>query len=247
MNSATGVGHYQQSGRGYALRRKPDPRIAAQITAALGQASTVLNVGAGTGSYEPEDRKVVALEPSPVMIDQRKPGTACVRGVAGALPFADGSFAAAMATLTIHHWPDWRAGLAEMQRVAGRIVLLTHDTGAEPVFWLCEYLPQILEHDLERMPPIADLHAFLGGRVEPVPVPRDCTDGFLGAYWREPAKYLDPDVRTSMSAFALLSAEELETGLMRLETDLLSGEWDRRYGHLRERESIDIGYRLVIA
>ncbi len=190
---------------------------------------------------------VVAVEPSPVMIGQRQTGNACVRGVAGALPFSAGSFDVAMATLTIHHWPDWRMGLAEMQRVAGRVVLLTYDTEVDPQFWLMDYFPQMLERDRERMPLIADVLAVLGGHAEVVPVPADCRDGFLGAHWREPARYLEPDLRAASSGFALLSEEELTAGLMRLETDLISGEWDRRHGALRELESTDIGYRLVIS
>ena len=242
---ATGFGHYQRVGAGYAGRRRPDPRIEAQVLAALGDAKTVLNVGAGTGSYEPMDRMVVAVEPSTVMLSQRTNGHPCVRAVAGALPFANDRFDAAMGVLTIHHWPDWRAGVAELARVAGRVVLLTHDTDAAPDFWLMEYFPTMLERDRKRMPPVDHVCAALGGRAETVPVPHDCTDGFLGAYWRKPAVYLDAEVRKSMSGFGLLSEDELTTGLLRLEADLLSGEWDRRNGHLRDLDALDIGYRLV--
>jgi SAM-dependent methyltransferase len=244
---ATGFHHYQQLGDGYAMRRRPDPRIEARLWHAIGDARTVLNVGAGTGSYEPPGANVVALEPSTVMLRQRKNGNPCLRGVAGSLPFPNGSFDVAMGVLTIHHWPDWRAGLLEMQRVARRVVLLTHDTDAAASFWLLDYFPSFLERDRQRMPPTHGIQEILGGSVETVPVPFDCTDGFLGAYWRTPARYLDAEVRQSMSCFGLLLDDELEAGLMRLETDLLSGEWDRRYAHLVALDSLDLGYRLIVS
>ena len=242
---ATGAAYYERAGHGYARRRRADPRIAAAINEALGDAQTVLNVGAGTGSYEPVDREVVALEPSAVMIAQRPPGGVCVRGVAGALPFRDGAFDAAMAVLTLHHWPDWRAGVAEMQRVAGWLVVLTHDSEAE--FWLLDYFPGIRAHDRVRMPPVVELAAMVGGSVRPVLVPHNCNDGFLGAHWREPERYLEPSVRAGMSGFGLLPEAELAQGLAALQADLAAGEWKQRYGKLLDEEALDIGYRLLVA
>jgi SAM-dependent methyltransferase len=238
---------YDTIGQGYAGLRQPDPRIARAIHDALGNARTVLNVGAGTGSYEPADRKVTALEPSTAMIAQRPPGTAPVhQGVAEHMPFADDAFDAAMAVLTIHHWTDFPAGLREMQRVASdRLVILTFDPAA-PYFWLADYIPEIIAMDQPIMPPMA---AFtnLPGQVDirPVPIPHDCTDGFLGAYWRRPEAYLDPQVRAAISTFAKLG--DAPEALMQLEDDLEAGRWAERYAHLLELDSLDIGYRLVVA
>ncbi|MEZ4501504.1 MAG: class I SAM-dependent methyltransferase [Dehalococcoidia bacterium] len=239
---------YEVIGHGYATRRRPDPRIEAAIVAALGDARTVLNVGAGTGSYEPRDREVVAVEPSRVMLGQRPEGTPAVRGVAEALPFANNSFDAAMAVLTIHHWTDWRRGLAEMRRVSrGPVAVLTHDVDQAPAFWLMDYFPAIVEHDRVRMPPVADVCAALEGEAGPVEVPCDCTDGFLGAFWRDPARYLDPGARSAISAFALLPPEDLHRGLHHLAQDLRGGAWHERHGELLARDSLDVGYRLVVS
>lgn len=236
---------YDAIGEGYALARQPDPRIAAAIVAALGDACSVVNVGAGAGSYEPRDRNVRAVEPSEKMIRQRPDGAApCVQGAAEALPFENGAFDAAMAVLTIHHWSDWRAGLREMRRVARRrVVLLTFDVDAAP-FWLThDYFPALLQLDRQIMPPLGDLECELGAfQATPVPVPHDCIDGFLGAYWRRPERYLDPAVRRSMSSFARIDAEE---GLQRLARDLESGAWRARYGDLLALDALDIGYRLL--
>ena len=239
---------YDRIGRGYAATRRPDPRIARRILDALGGAEAVLNVGAGAGSYEPDGARVVAVEPSREMIAQRASTAPVVRAVAGALPFADGSFDAAMAVLTIHHWPDWRAGVAEMRRVAAsRLVFLTWDPEAGAGFWLLGYFPGILELDRRRFPPVEELLAATGGRSHPLPVPHDCSDGFLGAWWREPAAYLDAGLRAAMSGFVLLPDAEERRGLARLDADIRSGAWERRHGALREREAIDLGYRLVVA
>ncbi|MEL6663854.1 MAG: class I SAM-dependent methyltransferase [Pseudomonadota bacterium] len=238
---------YDKIGGGYAKHRKPDPRIAEQIHAALGNARTVLNVGAGAGSYEPADRDVIALEPSAEMIRQRPPGAArAVQGVAEHIPFEDDAFEATMAVLTVHHWADAEAGLKEMRRVAkDRLVILTFDA-AGPYFWLADYLPEIVDMDQPIMPPLEDFARLLGNvRVDPVPVPHDCTDGFLGAYWRRPSAYLDPEVRGAISTFAKLDTPA--PALKRLEDDLQSGAWADRYRHLLERDRLDIGYRLVIA
>lgn len=239
---------YDRIGRGYATTRRPDPRIARRILDALGGARSVLNVGAGAGSYEPTGASVVAVEPSGEMIAQRNSDAPVVRATAEALPFAPRSFDGAMAVLTIHHWGDWRAGVAEMRRVAAsRLVFLTWDPEAGAGFWLLEYFPGILELDRGRFPPLDQLTAAAGGRSYVLPVPHDCSDGFLGAWWREPAAYLDAGLRAAMSGFVLLPDHEEEAGLARLEADIRSGAWERRHGALREREALDLGYRLVVA
>ncbi len=239
---------YDRIGRGYSTTRRPDPRIARRLLDALGEAERVLNVGAGAGSYEPEDASIVAVEPSGEMIAQRTSRAPVVRATAEALPFAPRSFDAAMAVLTIHHWGDWRAGVAEMQRVtASRVVFLTWDPEAGEGFWLLQYFPGILELDRRRFPPLHALRAETGGRAHVLPVPHDCSDGFLGAWWREPAAYLDAGVRAAMSGFVLLPDGELDRGVALLDADIRSGEWERRYGALREREALDLGYRVVVA
>jgi SAM-dependent methyltransferase len=207
----------------------------------------VVNVGAGAGSYEPDDG-VVAVEPSATMVAQRPPGAAlAVRASALALPFRADAFDAALAVLTLHHWPEWRVGVAEMARVArDRVVILTFDPDAEG-FWLVrDYFPAIRELDQRSMPPVAEVADALGGAdVVPVPVPWDCIDGFLGAYWRRPEAYLDPDVRGAISAFGLIKG--VEDGIARLRRDLEDGSWARRNADLQGREELDIGYRLVVA
>ncbi len=239
---------YDRIGTGYGRFRRPDPRIASRIHRALGGARSVVNVGAGAGSYEPADRPVVAVEPSATMVAQRPAGAApAVRAVASALPFRDASFDAALAVLTLHHWPDWGAGVAELARVAReRVVVLTCDPGAEG-FWLVrDYFPDIVEQDRRVFPPPDALARALGGAdVVPVPVPWDCADGFLGAYWRRPEAYLDAGVRGAISAFARLP--DVEEGLARLRRDLADGIWEERNADLREREELDVGYRLVVA
>lgn len=238
---------YDTIGVGYANLRQPDTRIAKAINEALGDARSVLNVGAGTGSYEPTDREVTALEPSAEMIGQRPPEAAKVhQGAAENLPFEDNAFDAAMAVLTVHHWSDVEAGLREMRRVAtGRLVILTFDP-AGPYFWLADYIPEIVQLDQPIMPKLSEFERVLGQtRVETVPVPHDCTDGFLGAYWRRPHAYLDARVRSAISTFA--KYPDLSAACQRLEDDLNSGRWAERYGDVLELESLDIGYRLVIA
>ena len=251
MNTtATTRAVFDTIGRGYARQRRPDPRIAAQLTAALGGARSVLNVGAGAGSYEPPDRRVVAVEPSAVMLAQRPPGAApAVQARAEALPFPDRAFDALMAVLTLHHWADRAGGLAECARVARqRVVLLTWDPAADAFWLLQEYLPAFVEVDRRQFPPMATYEEAFGpgARVEVavVPVPHDCVDGFLGAYWARPAAYLDPGVRAGISSFAHPGAEP---GLERLRADLATGAWYARHGHLLASDALDLGYRLVVA
>lgn len=238
---------YDKIGVGYSNLRKPDSRIARALLHALGDAKSVLNVGAGTGSYEPSDRIVTALEPSAEMIGQRPPGSATAyQGTAEDMPFADDQFDASMAVLTVHHWSDLDAGLREMRRVTkGRLVILTFDP-VSPYFWLADYIPEIVELDQPIMPELGTFDRILGKtEVEMIPVPSDCTDGFLGAYWQRPHAYLDPSIRSAISTFSKL--DNIAIALAKLEQDLASGVWEQRYGHLMKLESLDVGYRLVIA
>ncbi|WP_375402447.1 class I SAM-dependent methyltransferase [uncultured Sphingomonas sp.] len=237
---------YDSIGINYAELRKPDPRIMSLIGDALGNAETILNVGAGTGSYEPTDCRLTAVEPSSEMIRQRSPGSAeVVQATADDLPFGDDSFDASMAILTVHHWPDKQAGLREMRRVTrGPIVLLTFDPSHRP--WLTDYLPELAALDERQMPKLSDYERWLDRvRITPVPVPHDCSDGFLYAYWRRPATYLDARVRSGSSSFWAIGKAEL--GLEKLRQNIESGEWDRRYAELLTLDAYDAGYRLVVA
>ncbi|MGX7895340.1 class I SAM-dependent methyltransferase [Tsuneonella sp. HG222] len=237
---------YDTIGRGYAALRRPDPRIAAAIREALGNAHSVVNVGAGTGSYEPADCSVIAVEPSAEMIAQRPPGSApAVQASAEHLPFPDKAFDAAMAVLTVHHWGDRARGLAEMRRVArGPVVILTFDP-AHPGTWLTDYLPQLRSLDAQIMPPLEFYREHLGPvEIRPLPIPHDCSDGFLYAYWRRPEAYLDPQIRAGISSFHRL---DCKTGLEQLAQDLENGEWEATYGDLRALMNFDAGYHLVIA
>lgn len=229
---------------GYSLRRRADPRIAARVHAALGDARTVLNVGAGAGSYEPEDRYVVAVEPSAAMRAQRS--QPAVDATAEALPFDDDAFDAVMATLTIHQWRDADAGLRELRRVArGPVVILTFDGDALPDFWLAEYVPDVLAGDAVRFPKLDHVAASLGGaEVSVVPVALDCEDGFTEAFYGRPEAFLDPDVRRSQSAWGFGDAGD---GIERLRDDLATGAWDARHGHLRTQPEYSGALRLVVA
>ena len=241
---------YDRIGVGYASRRRSDPRWEASIHAALGDAATVLNVGAGTGSYEPRDRTVVALEPSRTMIEQRQRQTCpTVRGSAEALPFADHAFDAGLAIFTVHHWPDPARGLAELQRVSRRQVVVTWDPRifAERMWLVADYLPQVYEHEATLATEQAVLDLLDHASSKPLLVPFDCSDGVLGAYWRRPEAFLDPAVRQATSGMALLEPRVVEDAMSRLETELRSGEWHRRHGDLLDETELDLGYRLVIA
>ena len=250
MQGLTPRGRYDRIGRSYGATRREDPRIAAQLHRALGDARTVVNVGAGTGAYEPRDREVVAVEPSATMRAARPAGAApCVDAVAEALPFEDRAFDAAMAVLTVHHWDDPAAGLRELRRVARRAVVLGFDQHFGGPSWLTDdYLPGVLGKERPALP---EAVAALGGadavRVEPVPVPRDCADGFLHAFWARPEAYLDPVVRANISVFALLDDEAERRFVATLRDDLRSGAWDARHGPLRDRPELDLGYRLLVA
>jgi SAM-dependent methyltransferase len=215
--------------------------------AALGDAKGVVNVGAGAGSYEPRDRDVTAVEPSATMIAQRPPGAArAVQGSASALPFPDKHFDAAMALLTVHHWPDVRAGLKEMKRVARkRCVIFTWDV-PDTAFWLTrDYFPEILAHDRRAfaLSPFSEVFGSVETRI--VPIPHDCSDGFLCAYWRRPEKYLDPGARAAISSFSYLG--DVTARIARLAHDIEDGRWARRNAELLDKSEMDYGYRLVIA
>jgi SAM-dependent methyltransferase len=236
---------YDRIGQGYAQARRPDPRILAAIEAALGDATTVLNVGAGTGGYEPADREVTAVEPSAEMIAQRDADAApVVQASAEALPFEDDSFDAAMALQTVHHWPDMEAGLAEMRRVARkRIVILTNGRGNGGETWLDDYFPGVPRGG--RAEAVVD---FLGdATVTPVPVPRDCTDLFFFALWARPELFLEDEVVGSMWIWNIMDPTARDAGRARLAADLADGTWDQRHGALREADALDVGMRLVVA
>jgi SAM-dependent methyltransferase len=238
---------YDSIGHGYSERRKQDPRIAERVVRALGSSESIVNVGAGAGSYEPRDRKLVAVEPSMVMIRQRPPeASPAVCASATNLPFRDESFDASLAVLTLHHWPDVWRGIEELRRAARKtVVILTFDTSVGG-FWLTDYFPEILEVDQRTMPAVSAIERHLGTtKVFDIPIPHDCTDGLLGAHWRRPHAYLDPGVRSATSVFSQIG--NLEPGLSRLRADLESGSWRRQYGHLLSRSDLDLGYRLIVA
>ncbi len=248
-DGSAGDADYGMIGTGYARIRQPDPRIAAQFHAALGDARTVLNVGAGAGSYEPTDRDVTAVEPSASMRAQRPSHlTEAVDATAETLPFEADSFDASMASVTIHQWPNPEAGLAGMRRVTtGPVVILTFDP--DPVrWWYDDYVPELLEVESKRMPAIDLVAAAVGDviDVQTVMVPNDCTDGFGQAFFGRPERLLDPEVRRAMSAWSFLEPGVVERFVHDLSADLESGAWDEKYGSFRELESFDVGMRLVI-
>jgi SAM-dependent methyltransferase len=240
---------YDAIGRGYGGVRRPDPRLAAPILSALGDAASVVNVGAGTGSYEPGDRAVIAVEPSEVMIAQRPAGAAPVlRATAEALPLEDDSVDAAMAVLTMQQWDDAERGVAELVRVARRrVVLVTIDVDVVAELWIVrDYVPETLAVHAAAFPPIDRLLEWLPrATAGPIPVPRDCTDGFMVAFWGRPEAYLDPEIRSASSVWHQLPQAVVERVVAELRGDLESGEWDRRYGELRRRPALDAGLRLV--
>jgi SAM-dependent methyltransferase len=241
---------YERHGRTYARHRRADPRIAAHIHASLGDARTVLNVGAGTGSYEPSDRWVLGVEPSATMRAQRPAGAApAIAARAEALPFDDGAFDAAMACVTIHHWERLEVGLAELRRVSrGPVVVFTFELECLPS-WQLEYLREGVAKEKPRFPALEDVAGALGGhtRVQRIPTPGDCVDGFFEAFWRRPEALLDPAVRGAQSVWALLEADVEQRIVDRLATALECGEWDAEHGHLREQESLEGALRLVIS
>jgi Methyltransferase domain len=241
---------YTRFGVGYARRRRTDPRIAQLIVSALGPPGTVLNVGAGAGSYEPSDRPVIAVEPSEAMVAQRPAAQwRVVRAVAGELPLADDAVDASMATVTIHQWPDAATGLAELRRVTlGAVVVLTFDPEALDTLWLAEYSPELYAAESRRYPRVESVVSALGpgATAVPVPVPFDCIDGFTEAFYGRPEAFLDSAVRRSQSAWTFVEAEDEARAVNALADDLASGRWDRRFGHLRHQDSFVGSLRLVV-
>jgi SAM-dependent methyltransferase len=247
----SGVQLYDTIGAAYTVTRRTEPRIAAQVWAALGDARTVLNVGAGTASYEPPDRVVTAVEPSALMRAQRPADAApCVAAFAESLPFEDQSFDAAMAFATVHHWQDPIAGLSEMRRVARRVVVFTHessDAGWLRRFWLTrDYLPEVADLVAGR-PSLSELAGAIGARTEPVLIPWDCVDGFFEAYWRRPEAYLDDQVRRGVSVWARVGPDAEQRAVRSLRDDLASGQWAERNRDLVALDAAELGLRLLVA
>lgn len=250
-DGSAGDADYGVIGEGYSDFRRPDPRIARMLRDALGDARTVLNVGAGAGGYEPADLEVTAVEPSASMRAQRPAGLGpAVDAVAESLPFADDSFDAAMTTFSVHQWADLEAGLAELRRVTrGRIAILTCDPDLLDRFWLAEYAPEVIETEGRRYPAIARLREGLGGRVDvaPVPIPLDCTDGFNEAYYGRPEMLLLPEARTACSAWSFVPAPRAEEAVADLRRAIDDGTWDARHGALRTQPSFLGSLVLVTA
>lgn len=243
---------YDSTGHNYSGYRKTDPRIAELVTKALGNAKSVINVGAGAGSYEPEDRYVVAVEPSFVMRSQRllNSKVPAINAKANSLPFDDNSFDAAMAMLTIHHWDDLSKGIDEMKRVSKeRIVIMTYDPDELKKFWNTHYFPELIEIEKARYPKLELIKNYLDGKCEviPVPIPLDCADGFQEAYYGRPEEFLKKEVRNSQSAWKFLPVGMEGILVKRLEDDLKSGEWDKKFGHFRNEPFLSGALRLIVS
>jgi hypothetical protein len=249
MTAPAGDFDYERLGAGYARQRRTDPRIASLLHGGLGAARTVLNVGAGAGSYEPLDRHVVAVEPSAAMRAQRPRELApAVIAQAEQLPFDDGAFDAAMATITVHQWSDCARGLSELRRVTrGPVLVLTFDGDALERFWLSSYAPELIAAERRRFPSLDSLCTYLGGHVtvRPVPIPIDCVDGFTEAFYARPERLLDPVVRRAQSAWGFVDPAAQVRAVERLRADLASGEWDRQLGALRTQPTFDGSLRLI--
>jgi SAM-dependent methyltransferase len=248
--SQAGDFDYEHSGSDYTRHRRADPVIATLVRRALSDSLTVVNVGAGAGSYEPDDREVTAVEPSAAMRSLRPPGRAAIDAVAEHLPFGDDSFDAAMASVTVHQWLDQDAGLRELRRVArDRVVILTFDPDALDRFWLARYAPELITAERARYPTIAHISDVLGEAVSvsDVSIPHDCTDGFTEAFYARPEAFLVDDVRRSQSAWGFVDAEVEAKSIARLSEDLATGEWDRRYGELRTQPLYVGSLRLIVS
>lgn len=250
-NFRVGDFDYESGGGGYGHRRRTEPRIAALVHAALEDAKTVVNVGAGTGSYEPDDRRVIAVEPSASMRSQRPSQSApAINARAEKLPFRDDCFDAAMAIVTIHQWSEPEAGLRELRRVSrGPVAILTFDGDALDQWWLADYAPDLIAAESRRYPPIDRICDVIGGvsTVTAVPVPFDCADGFMEAFYGRPEALLDPDVRRSQSAWGFVDFTVVDRFVARLQADLASGAWDRDHGYLRTQHEFVGSLRLVVA
>jgi SAM-dependent methyltransferase len=247
------VARYDRIGHGYSRTRREDPRFRERIHAALADARTVVNVGAGAGAYEPSDRRVIAIEPSVVMAAQRPRGLApAVRASAGRLPLRDRSVDASMAVLSVHHWDEEReGGVRELRRVArGAVVILTYDAAVSGAMWLmADYLPEVAALDLRIFPTPEQFAEWLGGdvRIEVLPIPRDTPDWMLGSFWAHPERVLDANARAATSGFARMPAQVVDRVVSGVSRDLASGAWDQRHGHLRSLDAFDAGLRLVVA
>jgi SAM-dependent methyltransferase len=247
------MARYDTIGYGYSKTRREDPRFRALIHEALGDARTVVNVGAGTGAYEPLDRHVIAIEPSDVMAGQRSRDLApAIRASADSIPLRDRSVDAAMTILSLHHWDEGREkGVRELRRVArGAVVILTYDAAVSSAMWLmADYLPEVAALDLQIFPAPEQIAEWLGGdvRIDKVPIPCDTPDWMLGSFWAHPERVLDPDARAATSGFARMPASVIERVVSRVSHDLSSGLWDDRYGHLRSLHELDVGLRLIVA
>ena len=248
MKPAGGDFDYEAHGAGYAAIRRSDPRIEALVHAALGDARTVLNVGAGAGSYEPTDRYVIALEPAAAMRAQRV-GVPAIVGFAEALPLDDGAVDAVMAMMTVHQWSDLGRGLAELRRVArGPVVVLAGDGDSLPRYWLNDYAPDLIAAERRRYPPIEYIAARIGARaeVQAVPIHLDCADGFTEAFYGRPERLLDPAVRKAQSSWGFLPEGAEARFVAALRADLASGRWDTRHGHLRTQPTFESSMRLIV-
>lgn len=242
---------YDKHGQQYSAKRQTEPQIASYIDKALGNAKTVLNIGAGAGSYEPENRYVIAVEPSIEMRAQRLQNhrNPAINATADRLPFNDGSFDAATAFITVHHWPDIKKGLEEIRRVTrGSIIIMTFDPDALHKFWNAEYFPEVIDVEKQRYPTINYLTDALGHNceVQEIPVPLNCKDGFQEAFYGRPEAFLNPEVRKAQSAWGFIPALQQEKMVKRLADELSSGDWDRKYGYLREQPEMSCALRLVI-
>ena len=241
---------YAIFGQGYAGQRRPDPRIEAFLHRHLGDAKTVLNVGAGTGSYEPLDRHVIAIEPSAAMRAQRPSHLVpAINAFAEQLPLDDQSVDASMAIVTVHQWSDTRKGLAELKRVTrGPILVVTADGDELDRFWLADYAPEMIAVERRRYPRVEMIQKALGDRTEihSIPIPIDCVDGWSEAYYARPEAFLDEQVRRSQSAWSFVPAEATERSLSKLKQDLETGKWDERYGHWRTMPEFEGSFRLIL-
>lgn len=251
VDGSAGDANYSVIGSGYAEYRKPDPRFLAAIEAAFGDAQRIINVGAGAGSYEPTDRDVTPVEPSAAMRAQRPEHLApAIDATAEALPFADKTFDAALASFTVHQWGDLDAGLRELRRVtSGPVVVLTCDPDRLDRSWIAEYAPEVIATEARRYPPISRITEGLGGTVEvsPIRIPLDCTDGFSEAYYGRPEALLDPSARLANSAWSFVDSTVAERFEKDLRADLHSGDWDTKYGELRSAETFDGSLRLIVS
>ena len=250
MNISNPAFDYDGKDHNYSEIRKADPRIGLYIRRSLRGCDTVLNVGAGTGSYEPENRYVIAVEPSSVMRAKRLAlgKMPALNAKADDLPFDDNSFDAVMAVLTIHHWPDLKSGLLEIKRVARKkLSILTYDPDMLDVFWNVHYFPQLIEIERSRYPKLDQIAAYLGAEltITNIKIPLDCSDGFQEAFYGRPEAFLQEDVRKAQSAWGFLDKETENLYVKKLADDLSSGEWDRLFGHHRTMPEFKGAFRML--